>query len=80
MKPSCARVLARLRAAGGAYVRGLDLASPDVGGLRFGGRIHELRHDYGYVIERRSDPKSAVDQYRLVEKPEQLTLLDRVAS
>jgi hypothetical protein len=47
-------------------VRGNDLA--EVGGFRFGGRIHELRHDYGLTIERRSDPRSAVDQYRLVEE------------
>ena len=35
-------------------------------GYRFGARIHELRTD-GYVIERSTDPRSAVDQYRLVE-------------
>lgn len=74
MKPTCKRVLGRLRAAEGGWVRGLDLAAPDVGGLRFGGRIHELRQ-MGYEIERRSDPsgKSAVDQYRLIEQPVQLT-------
>lgn len=66
MKPSCKRVLARLRASDGGWVRGNELA--EVGGFRFGGRIHELRHDYGYTIERRSDPRSAVDQYRLVEE------------
>lgn len=73
MKPTCKRVLQRLRAAEGGWVRGLDLAAPDVGGLRFGGRLHELRQ-MGYQIDRRSDPsrKTAVDQYRLVEKPEQL--------
>jgi hypothetical protein len=73
MKPSAARVLSRLRAADGAFVRGLDLASPDVGGLRFGGRLHELAL-LGYRIEKRRDPKSAVWQYRLIEKPEQLRL------
>jgi hypothetical protein len=75
MKPSCARTLARLRAAHGQWVPGLALAMPDTGGLRFGGRIHELRHDFGYTIERRSSKRSSVDEYRLVE-PEQLTLLD----
>ncbi len=81
MKPSCKCVLYVLRAADSGWVRGVDLA--EVGGFRFGGRIHELRHDFGYRIERRSDPRSAVDQYRLLppEKPEQLSLtLERVAS
>ena len=75
MKPTCKRVLERLRAAESGWVRGLDLSHPDVGGLRFGGRIHELRK-MGYQIERRSDAsgKSAVDQYRLIIKPEQTTL------
>jgi hypothetical protein len=72
VKPTCKRVLERLRAAESGWVRGLDLAAPDVGGLRFGGRIHELRA-MGYVIERRSDPRSSVDQYRLVEQPVQTT-------
>jgi hypothetical protein len=71
VKPSCARVLARLRAADTAWVRGLDLASPDVGGLRFGGRIHELRQ-MGYLIEDRPDPsgRTRVWQYRLLPPPE----------
>lgn len=75
MKPTCAAVLARLRAAEGAWVRGIDLAHPDVGGLRFGGRIHELRQ-MGYVIEDRPDPsgKTRVHVYRLITKPEQMTL------
>jgi biotin operon repressor len=58
------RVLLRLRYADGGWLSGIALA--DVGGYRFGARIHELRQD-GYVIERRTDPHSAVDQYRLVE-------------
>ncbi len=75
MKPTCERVLARLRAADSGWVRGIDLAHPDVGGLRFGGRVHELRA-MGHVIEDRPDPsgKTRVHQYRLVEQPEQLTL------
>ena len=73
MKPTARRCLEALRAANGGWVRGMLLASPDVGGLRFGGRLHELRA-LGYRIERRSDPsgKTAVDQYKLVEQPEQL--------
>lgn len=63
MKPSCARVLTRLQSASPNWVRGVELAAPDCGGLRFGGRLHELRA-MGHRIERRSDPRSAVDQYR----------------
>ena len=63
MKPSARRVLNVLLAAKGGWVRGRDLA--EVGGYRFGGRLYELRHQYGYTIERRSDPRSAVDQYRV---------------
>lgn len=73
MKPSCARVLARLRAADGQWVPGVALAMPDTGGLRFGGRIHELRQ-MGYRIERQSSKRSAVDEYRLIEQPEQLRI------
>ncbi len=73
MKPTCKAVLARLSAADGAWVRGIDLAHPDVGGLRFGGRIHELRQ-MGYAIEDRPDPsgKTKVHVYRLVTEPKQL--------
>lgn len=71
LKPSTQRCLDRLRAADGAWLSGNALA--DVSGWRFGGRIHELRQA-GYVIERRSSKRSAVDEYRLVEKPQQLTL------
>ena len=76
-KPTCKRVLARLRAARGGWVRGIDLAHPDCGGLRFGGRVHELRQ-MGFPIEDRPDPggKTRVHVYRLVEQPEQLRLLD----
>lgn len=75
MKPSCARVLARLRAADGAWVNGIALAMPDTGGLRFGGRIHELRV-MGYDIEDRPDPsgRTRVHQYRLVEAPRQIAM------
>ena len=74
-KPTCKRVLARLRAAGGGWVRGIDLAAPDCGGLRFGGRVHELRQ-MGFIIEDRPDPSgnTRVHQYRVIEQPEQMTL------
>jgi len=63
------RVLAQLRYASVHAIDGWEsgVALANVGGYRFGARIHELRQD-GYVIERRTDPRSAVDQYRLVEQ------------
>jgi hypothetical protein len=66
------RVLLRLAEAEGGWVWGVTLA--DVGGYRFGARIYELRHEDGYVIERRTSPRSAVDQYRLVPQDEQLRI------
>ena len=65
------RVLDLLDHARGEWVTGVALAG--VGGYRFGARIHELRQD-GWVIERRTDPRSAVDQYRLVPQDEQLRI------
>ena len=71
MKPSTRRCLDRLRA--GGWVSGNALFQ--VAGTRYGGRIFELRHEYGYTIERRSAPNgSAVDEYRLIEQPEQLSI------
>lgn len=64
-KTQADRVLELLREAGGSWVRGAELLHPAVGGSRFGARILELRKR-GYNIERRSDPKSAIHQYRLV--------------
>lgn len=52
MKPTAKRVLRALETAGGRGATTHDLCQPDVGGLRFGGRIHELR-ELGYVIEAR---------------------------
>jgi hypothetical protein len=76
MKPTCKAVLDRLKSADGGWVPGNALA--DAAGWRFSARIYELRQ-MGHVIERRSDPRSAVDQYRLVVPDEQLTLLEGVA-
>ena len=73
MKPTCKAVLARLRAADGAWISGNRLF--EVGGTRYGARVFELRHLHGHVIERRSARNgSAVDEYRLVEQPEQLRI------
>ena len=78
MKPSCKRVLAVLLASQGDWVRGNALFQ--AGGTRFGARLWELDHDYGYRHEKRHDPTSALPLYRLYRPDEQLTLLDRVAS
>ncbi|MCA1572504.1 MAG: hypothetical protein LC798_19830 [Chloroflexi bacterium] len=73
MKPSTRRALAALRAADGQWLSGNRIA--DAAGYRFGGRLYELRHQYGYVIERRSAPNgNSTDEYRLVEKPVQQTM------
>lgn len=73
MKPSTSRCLEALRAAKGGWVSGNALF--EAAGTRYGGRIFELRREHGFVIERRSAPNgSAVDEYRLREKPEQLSM------
>jgi hypothetical protein len=54
MKPSAARVRDALVAArdqGRPGCTTAELCQPDVGGVRFGGRIHELVHEHGYEIE-----------------------------
>ena len=72
MKPTARRALYVLRAADGAWLSGNRIA--EVAGFRFGARLFELRAE-GYTIERRSAPNgNATDEYRLVEKPEQLEL------
>lgn len=43
------RVLHYLQTHGAAT--NVTLSAPDLGGLRFGGRLHELKHD-GWVIEK----------------------------
>lgn len=73
MKPSTRRALELLRSVDGAWLSGNRLAI--VAGYRFGGRLHELRHQYGYVIERRSAPNgNSTDEYRLIEKPVQQSM------
>lgn len=54
MKPSTLRVLHALLTAGDHGATTHDLCQPNVGGIRFGGRIHELR-ELGYVIEARPE-------------------------
>lgn len=75
LKPSAQRTLARLRAANGGWVGSVALSMPDAGGLRFGGRLMEIRQA-GYVIEKRPIPHRSTWEYRLVEAgPVQLELI-----
>ena len=50
MKPSCARVLRTLQDAGERGATTAELCQPDVGGVRFAARVHELRHLHGHTI------------------------------
>lgn len=50
MKPTTRNVLLALKAAGTAGATTHDLGQADVGGFRFGARIHELREIHGYEI------------------------------
>ena len=78
MKPSAKRALDLLLAAEGGWVSGNRIA--EVAGYRFGGRLHELRHAYGYTVERRSAPNgSSVDEYR-IPVAEQLAMRLEAAS
>ncbi len=73
MKPTARHALELLRSVDGAWISGNRIA--EVAGYRFSARLHELRSVEGFTIERRSSPNgSPVDDYRIVEKPEQLTL------
>lgn len=73
MKPSARRLLDLLLSVDGAWLSGNRLA--EVAGYRFGGRLYELRHLYGYTVERRSAPNgNAVDEYRIPAVDAQLTL------
>ena len=49
----------------GGWVSGNDLAA--AGSWRYGGRIHELRHAYGYTIDKRP-VRGSVPQYRIVPR------------
>lgn len=53
-----------LRDNAGMWVSGKVLVEAGAG-WRFGARIHELRQA-GHRIERKADPDSAIDMYRLV--------------
>jgi hypothetical protein len=65
MKPTARAVLNRLRK-GPATTH--ELCQPEVGGIRFGGRIEELRNDEGFIISREYlRPGSHL--YRLLAEP-----------
>lgn len=70
MKPSAQKALNALRA-GHGWISGNELA--EAVGWRYSARLYELRA-MGYVIERRSVRGRPVDDYRIVEKPEQLSI------
>ena len=69
MKPSTRIIYDRLlqaqRENEDGWVSGNDLAA--VGSWRYGGRIHELRHDYGHIIEKKA-VRGSVPHYRLVPR------------
>ena len=50
MKPTTARVLRTLQDAGERGATTAELCQPDVGGVRFAARVHELRHLHGHTI------------------------------
>lgn len=58
-------VLAYLQRHANRWVAGMELMNDEVGGIRAGARIFELKR-LGYAIERRSSARSSVDEYRLV--------------
>lgn len=64
------RVLEYLQQRPNTWVPGLELMNAEVGGLRAGARLYELRLE-GHDIIRRPDPASAVHQYMLRLSDEQ---------
>lgn len=67
LKQSALRVIAYLQARQGEWVTNVELAHKDVGGLRFGGRIFELRA-HGWIIEDQRPERGGVWRYRLIGK------------
>lgn len=61
------QVLERLRRAGGAWVDGSELATPEVGGSEGLRRLRELRAEGHAILDRQHpDPERDIRQYRLV--------------
>lgn len=74
LKPTTRRVLRALIAAGGRGATTHELCQPQVGGTRFGGRLHELR-ELGFVIARRQE-RAGRWRYWLVSSPDSARLFD----
>lgn len=74
MKPTAHRVLRALIAVGGLGATTRELCQPDVGGIRFGGRIHELR-GMGYRIDARRE-RNGSTRYWLRDSPALHRLFD----
>ncbi len=67
MKPSAIRVLKMLQAHQPHAVPSTVLCQPDVGGIDFRRRIHEIRTDSaGYVVKTEDVPGKSHKAYRLV--------------
>lgn len=69
------RVLLALAAAGGRGATTAELCQPAVGGVRFGGRVHELR-ERGFKIEQAYDGHPGRHRYWLVALPGEERLVD----
>lgn len=74
MPPTSKRVLKALVAVGGIGATTRELCQPDVGGVRFGGRIHELR-GLGYRIDTRRE-RNGSNRYWLRDSPALHRLFD----
>lgn len=72
MKPATRRCLSRMLAANGAWISGNELFQ--VAGTRYGARLFELKHEYGYAWEKRYVRGTRVPQYRLSSEPVQQTM------
>ncbi len=64
LKGASQRVLARLKA---GPATNLELMQPEIGGARFGGRLHDLRKSG--VIWKREHVEGSVWSYRLIQYP-----------
>jgi hypothetical protein len=69
LKPSARRVLAALQASGSTGATTHELGQANIGGFRFGARIHELRAAGYRIVERRE--RTGSSRYTLID-PEQL--------
>jgi hypothetical protein len=69
-KTRLGKVAAHLIANVGLWIDAVDFTAPDVGGFAGTRRLRELREEYGWPVETRRKPGSAVSwQHRLTELP-----------